>query len=178
MAREGRFGITPDLSIFGKVVGGGLPLAAVGGPAAIMDELAPLGPVYQAGTLSGNPLATAAGLAVLGELSDDVYAELEAKAEALTTGLHEVLTAAGLAVTAPRAFTLGGLFFSPDAVHNYDDARAADSDRYARFFHEMLKRNIYLAPSAFEAIFPSLSHTTEEIDRTINAAAESAELVK
>lgn len=174
---QGRFGITPDLSIFGKVVGGGLPLAAVGGPAAIMDELAPLGPVYQAGTLSGSPLATAAGLAVLGELTDAVYPELEAKTAALTTGLHDVLTAAGLAVTAPRAFTLGGLFFSPDAVHNYDDARTADSERYARFFHEMLNRNIYLAPSAFEAIFPSLAHTTDEIDRTINAAAEAAKAV-
>ena len=174
---QGRFGITPDLSIFGKVVGGGLPLAAVGGPAAIMDELAPLGPVYQAGTLSGNPLATAAGLAVLGELNDAVYPELEAKTAALTTGLHDVLTAAGLAVTAPRAFTLGGLFFSPDAVHNYDDARAADSERYARFFHEMLNRNIYLAPSAFEAIFPSLSHTDENIEATIQAAAEAAKAV-
>ncbi|MBC8090531.1 MAG: glutamate-1-semialdehyde 2,1-aminomutase, partial [Pseudonocardia sp.] len=176
---QGRFGITPDLSIFGKVVGGGLPLAAVGGPAAIMDELAPLGPVYQAGTLSGNPLATAAGLAVLGELSDDVYVELEAKTDALTTGLREVLAAAGLAVTAPRAFTLGGVFFSLNPGHHYDDARTADSERYARFFHEMLNRNIYLAPSAFEAIFPSLAHTDQNIEATIQAAAESAaELVK
>jgi glutamate-1-semialdehyde 2,1-aminomutase len=175
---QGRFGVHPDLSIFGKVVGGGLPLAAVGGPAPIMDELAPLGPVYQAGTLSGNPLATAAGLAVLGELSDDVYVELEAKTAMLTTGLHEALTSAGLAVATPRAFTLGGLFFSSDSVHNYDDARAADSDRYARFFHEMLNRDVYLAPSAFEAIFPSLAHTDQNIEETINAAAESAEAIK
>jgi glutamate-1-semialdehyde 2,1-aminomutase len=174
---QGRFGVQPDLSIFGKVLGGGLPLAAVGGPAELMDELAPLGPVYQAGTLSGNPLATAAGLAVLGELSDDVYATIEARASALTDGLVSVLSTASIAATAPRAFTLAGLFFSADPVHNYDDARATDTERYARFFHGMLDRGIYLAPSAFEAIFPSLAHSEANIERTINLAEEVASAI-
>jgi len=171
---QGRFGITPDLSIFGKVVGGGLPLAALGGPASVMDELAPLGPVYQAGTLSGNPLATAAGLAVLGELSDDLYRTLEARAAALTDGLAAALGAAGFAVTAPRAFTLAGLFFRATPVTDYDGAKAADATTYARFFHAMLDRGVYLAPSAFEAMFPSLAHTDAEIERTVQIAADAA----
>ena len=171
---QGRLGITPDLSIFGKVLGGGLPLAAVGGPASVMDELAPLGPVYQAGTLSGNPLATAAGLAVLGELSDDVYRVLEARTVALTDGLAAALAAAGFAVTAPRAFTLGGLFFSESPVANYDDAKASDARQYGRFFHAMLDRGVYLAPSAFETMFPSLAHTDADIERTVQIAAEAA----
>ena len=175
---QAAYRIRPDLSIFGKVLGGGLPLAAVGGPAALLDELAPLGPVYQAGTLSGNPLATAAGLAVLRELSDDVYSTIEAHAAALTAGLATAFADAGIAATAPRAFTLAGVFFTAEPVHNYDDARAADTARYARFFHGMLDRGVYLAPSAFEAMFPSLAHTDADIVRTVAFAAEvAAELV-
>ena len=139
---------------------------------ALLDELAPLGPVYQAGTLSGNPLATAAGLAVLDELDHEVYATIEARAVALTTGLTDALTGAGLVVSAPRAFTLAGLFFAGAPVRNYDDARAADADMYARFFHGMLDRGVYFAPSAFEAMFPSLAHTDADIARTIELAAE------
>jgi glutamate-1-semialdehyde 2,1-aminomutase len=169
-----RYGIRPDLSIFGKVLGGGLPLAAVGGPAAILDELAPLGLVYQAGTLSGNPLATAAGLAVLGELDDDVYATIEARATALTDGLASALGAAGLTVRTPRAATLAGLFFAAEPVRNFDDARASDTAAYARFFHGMLDRGVYFAPSAFEAMFPSLAHTDADIARTIELAADVA----
>jgi glutamate-1-semialdehyde 2,1-aminomutase len=171
---QGRFEVTPDLSIFGKVLGGGLPLAAIGGPSAVMDELAPIGPVYQAGTLSGNPLATAAGLAVLGQLTDDVYATLEARATKLGEGLAAALTDAGVAVTAPRAFTLAGLFFRGAPVVDYDDAKAADATRYARFFHAMLDRGVYLAPSAFEAMFPSLAHTDADIERTVQIAADVA----
>jgi glutamate-1-semialdehyde 2,1-aminomutase len=171
---QAAYNIRPDLSIFGKVLGGGLPLAVVGGPAALLDELAPLGPVYQAGTLSGNPLATAAGLAVLAELSDDVYATIEARATALTTGLAAALTDAGLAVTAPRAFTLAGLHFAREPIRNYDDARAADTALYARFFHGMLDRGVYFAPSAFEAMFPSLAHTDADIARTVELAADVA----
>ncbi len=174
---QARFGITPDLSIFGKVIGGGLPLAAVGGPAAVMDHLAPLGDVYQAGTLSGNPLATAAGLAVLAELDDESYVTLERTSARLTDGLHEALSAAGLEVQAPRAFTIGGLFFAATKVHDYDDAKKADSERYARFFHAMLDRGVFLAPSAFEAMFPSLGHTDADIDRTIELAAEAAHVI-
>jgi glutamate-1-semialdehyde 2,1-aminomutase len=170
---QGRFDLAPDLSIMGKVIGGGLPLAAVGGPAALMDELAPLGPVYQAGTLSGNPLATAAGLAVLGELDDGAYAELERIAARLTDGLAKVCADAGIDAQVPRAWTLAGIFFSSTPVHDYDGARRSDAARYASFFHGMLDRGVFLAPSAFEAIFPSLAHTDADVDRTLDAAAEA-----
>jgi glutamate-1-semialdehyde 2,1-aminomutase len=167
-----RFGITPDLSIFGKVVGGGLPLAAVGGPSALMDELAPVGPVYQAGTLAGNPLATAAGLAVLAELDDDAYVELERLATRLSDGLAAACAAANVAAQLPRAWTIDGLFFTDRAVHDYDDATTADAEQYATFFHGMLDRGIFFAPSAFESLFPSLAHTDADLDRTITAASE------
>jgi glutamate-1-semialdehyde 2,1-aminomutase len=168
---QAKFGITPDLSIFGKVVGGGLPLAALGGPAALMDELAPLGPVYQAGTLSGNPLATAAGLAVLGQLDAGSYDELEATAARLADGLRRAFDEAGVAAQVTRAFTLVGLFFSPAPVHNYEEARAADHARYANLFHGLLDRGVYFAPSGYETLFPSLAHTEADIDRTIEAVA-------
>jgi glutamate-1-semialdehyde 2,1-aminomutase len=168
---QARFDIAPDLSIFGKVIGGGLPLAAVGGPAALMDELAPVGPVYQAGTLSGNPLATAAGLAVLGQLDDGSYEQLEKTAARLTEGLRSVAADAGVPLQVPRAFTLAGLFFADAPVHDYDDAKESDVARYARFFHSMLGQGVFLAPSAFEAMFPSLAHTDADIDRTLEAAA-------
>jgi len=168
---QGHFGITPDLSIFGKVVGGGLPLAAVGGPAAVMDELAPLGPVYQAGTLSGNPLATAAGLAVLAELTDDSYAELERTAARLADGLAKAFANASVPAQVTRARTLVGVFFAEHEVRNYDDAKAADQARYASFFHHLLGDGIYVAPSAFEAVFPSLAHTDADVDRTVESAA-------
>jgi glutamate-1-semialdehyde 2,1-aminomutase len=170
---QDKYGITPDLSIFGKVVGGGLPLAALGGPAALMDELAPLGPVYQAGTLSGNPLATAAGLAVLAQLDAGSYDELEAIAARLAHGLRHAFEAAGVAAQVTRAFTLVGVFFAPAPVHNYEDARAADHARYASLFHGLLDRGVYFAPSGYETLFPSLAHTAADIDRTIEADSES-----
>jgi glutamate-1-semialdehyde 2,1-aminomutase len=171
---QGRFGVTPDLSCFGKVLGGGLPLAAFGGPAEIMDHLAPLGPVYQAGTLSGNPLATAAGLAVLDQLDADAYTRLEATATALADGLRDALAGAGVPAQVPRVGPLVGLFFSETPVTDYASAQAADGKRYAHFFHEMLARGIYLAPSPFEALFPSLSHGPAEIEEITTAAAEAA----
>ena len=167
---QGRFGITPDLSIFGKVIGGGLPLAAIGGPARLMDELAPVGPVYQAGTLAGNPLATAAGLAVLAELDDGSYVELERTATRLADGLAAAAADAGVAAQLPHVFTIAGLFFSEHEVRDYDEAKACDADRFGRFFHGMLEHGIFLAPSAFESMFPSLAHTDADIDRTIAAA--------
>ena len=169
-----RVGITPDLSIFGKVVGGGLPLAAVGGSAAVMDHLAPLGPVYQAGTLSGNPLATAAGLAALAQLDAGVYARLEAKAARLVEGLLGAFSAAGLAAQVTQAGTLAGLFFGPEPVTNYAAAQDADHERYARFFHGMLDRGVYFAPSGYETTFVSLAHSDEVIDDTIAIATEVA----
>ena len=168
---QGVFGITPDLSIFGKVVGGGLPLAAVGGPARLMDELAPLGPVYQAGTLSGNPLATAAGLAVLGQLTDDSYVMLEKTATALADGLRQAFDTAAIPAQVHQAHTLVGLFFTDHEVTDYDSAAAADAARYTKFFHHLLDGGISIAPSPFETWFPSLAHTTTDIEETVNKAA-------
>jgi glutamate-1-semialdehyde 2,1-aminomutase len=171
---QGRYGITPDLSCFGKVLGGGLPLAAFGGPAGIMDHLAPLGPVYQAGTLSGNPLATAAGLAVLAHLDGAAYARLEVTANTLAEGLRAALSKAGVTAQVPQVGPLVGLFFSETPVVDFASAQGADGKRYARFFHEMLDRGVYLAPSPFEALFPGLAHGPAEIEQIVAAAAESA----
>ena len=174
---QGRYGITPDLSCFGKVLGGGLPLAAFGGRVEVMDHLAPLGPVYQAGTLSGNPLATAAGLAVLSRLECGAYGRLEATATTLADGLRAALAKAGLPAQVPRVGPLVGLFFSESPVVDYASAQQADGKRYARFFHEMLDRGVYLAPSPFEALFPSLAHGPAEIETIVGAAAEAARAV-
>lgn len=168
-------GVTPDVWAFGKVIGGGLPVGAFGASREIMANVAPLGPVYQGGTLSGNPLATAAGLAALSQLTDDRYAELTAKAERLANGLASALADAGLPVQVPQVGPLVGLFFADDPVRDYDDAKAAaDTGLYPAFFHGMLERGIALAPGPYEAIFPSLAHTDDDIDRTIEAAAEAA----
>jgi glutamate-1-semialdehyde 2,1-aminomutase len=169
-----RMGVMPDLSIFGKVVGGGLPLAAVGGRAALMDELAPLGPVYQAGTLSGNPLATAAGLAVLAQLEPQSYDALERSAERLAAGLRGAFADAGVLAQVTRAFTLVGVFFADAPVHNYEAARRANHGRYARLFHGLLDRGVFFAPSGYETLFPSLAHTDADLDATIDAVAASA----
>jgi len=172
---QGLAGITPDVSILGKVIGGGMPLAAVGGRADVMDELAPVGAVYQAGTLSGNPLATAAGLAVLALLDGDAYRALERTATNLADGLRAAFADAGVAAQVPRAGTLLGLFFSDQPVRNYDDARAADGKAYATFFHGLLDAGVYVAPSGFEAIFPSLAHTDADVDATTEAAARATQ---
>ena len=169
-----RTGITPDLSIFGKVVGGGFPLAAVGGAAYVMDNLAPLGPVYQAGTLSGNPVATAAGLAVLARLDHAAYDRLEQTAATLVDGVAAALDKAGHAVQTSRAWTLGGLFFAEQPVLDYEDAKRADHTRYARFFHGLLERGVYVAPSGYETLFPSLAHTDDDIAFTLDAVADTA----
>jgi glutamate-1-semialdehyde 2,1-aminomutase len=157
-----RYGVTPDLTILGKIVGGGLPLAAFGGRAEIMDRLAPSGDVYQAGTLSGNPLATAAGLAVLGRLDDSVYATLERRGARLEAGLapHGRVQRVGAMAT---------LFMTDAPVRDFDDAHRCDTERYAALFRHLLGRGIYIAPSQFEAMFLSLAHGDEEIDRTIAA---------
>jgi glutamate-1-semialdehyde 2,1-aminomutase len=172
-----RYGITPDLSCFGKVIGGGLPLAAFGGRADVMDLLAPEGPVYQAGTLSGNPLATAAGLAVLDALDDAAYRMLAGRAEELGGWLTDVITEAGLAVQVPVVGPLMGLFFADEPVTDYETAKAADGERYARFFHQMLDRGVALAPSPFEVLFPSLAHPKDELERTADLAAAAARAI-
>jgi glutamate-1-semialdehyde 2,1-aminomutase len=174
---QGRYGVTPDLTTFGKVIGGGLPVGAIGGRADVMDVLAPVGPVYQAGTLSGNPLATAAGLAALAVLTDDVYGRIEAGAERLADGLRTALDKAGIGATVIREGTLVGLYLGPDAPVDYDGARRTDAATYGRLFHALLDRGVALAPGAYEVLFPGLGHTDEVIDEALDRVAEAAESV-
>jgi glutamate-1-semialdehyde 2,1-aminomutase len=162
------YGIRPDLTILGKIVGGGLPLAAFGGRAELMERLAPTGDVYQAGTLSGNPLATAAGLSVLRRLRDDeVYDQLEERAARLEEGLAPF-------GHVQRVGAMLTLFQSDEPVRNFEDARRCDTERYGALFRHLLSRGVYVAPSQFEAIFVSLAHGDEEIERTVAAVAEFA----
>jgi glutamate-1-semialdehyde 2,1-aminomutase len=168
------YGVRPDLSCFGKVIGGGLPIAAFGGRADVMACLAPLGPVYQAGTLSGNPLATAAGLAALGELDDGVFKTLAARAERLATGVHDAFEAAGLAVQVPVVGPLVGLHFGATPAVDYDTARTTDTARYSAFFHAMLRRGIAFAPGPYEVAFPGVAHDDAVIDRVVDAAHDAA----
>jgi len=167
-----RFGITPDLSTFGKIIGGGLPVGALGGRADVMDHLAPLGPVYQAGTLSGNPLAMVAGLANLDELAaGDYYAQLEARGAQLEAGLRAAAGSARVAVTFNRCGSMFCCYFTDQPVWNLDDALRADRERFKKFFHGMLAAGVYLAPSPFEAGFISTAHGEAEVEMTVKAAA-------
>jgi len=169
------FGITPDIWCFGKVIGGGLPVGAYGASREIMEHIAPLGGVYQAGTLSGNPLATAAGLAQLELLDSDAYKQLEATATRLADGLQSAFDEAGLSAVVPQVGSLVGVFFTGVAPTNFDEAQAAaDNGVYPKFFHAMLDRGIAFAPGAYEALFPSLAHTDSIIDTTIDAASSAA----
>jgi glutamate-1-semialdehyde 2,1-aminomutase len=170
-----RYGVTPDLYCFGKVIGGGFPLAAFAGRSDLLSTLAPLGPVYQAGTLSGNPVATAAGLAVLRLLDGGAYEQLAATATALGAALAGACQAAGVPAWVPVEGTLVGMFLASGPVRDFDQARAAvDAGRYPPFFHHMLDAGVALAPGAYEALFPGLAHGTEEVDRTAEAAAKAA----
>jgi glutamate-1-semialdehyde 2,1-aminomutase len=169
-----RYQVTPDLTCLGKIVGGGLPVGAYGGRREIMELIAPLGPVYQAGTLSGNPLAMAAGVATLRLLAEPgVYDHLEALSARLAAGLQEAAVRAGVAYTANRLGSMLTGFFCSGPVTDYASAKDADTKRYAAFFREMLERGVYLAPSQFEAAFVSLAHTEADIDATIDAAREA-----
>jgi glutamate-1-semialdehyde 2,1-aminomutase len=166
-----RFGVHPDLSTFGKVIGGGLPVGAYGGRRALMEQMAPVGRVYQAGTLSGNPLATAAGLAVLSlAVRPGVYEQLEATAQKIASGLQSLAREAGVPFTTSACGGLFGFFFHPGPVESYADAQKADTERFRVFFHAMLDQGIYLAPSAFEAGFVTTAHGDTEIDQTLEAA--------
>lgn len=167
-------GVTPDLALFAKVVGGGFPLAAFGGRADVMSELAPAGAVYQAGTLSGNPVAVAAGQAQLRLLDADAYARLRTLADRLAGGLESAFTQAGVPVAVPQVGSLFSLFFTETPVRDYASAREADTSRYAAFFHGMLSRGQYFAPSTYEAVFVSLAHSQDDIDATVTAAADVA----
>ena len=164
------YGIHPDLTCLGKVLGGGLPLAAFGGTREIMDLLAPEGPVYQAGTLSGNPLAVAAGLTTLELLSrPGIYKALETRGKRLQEGFEGVLRKHGMRATINRIGSMMTLFFGVERVRNAVEARKCDRELFARFFHGMLKRGIYMPPAPFEAAFLSLAHTAADLAKTIAA---------
>jgi glutamate-1-semialdehyde 2,1-aminomutase len=166
------YGITPDLSTFGKVIGGGLPVGAYGGKKSLMELVAPSGPVYQAGTLSGNPLAVAAGSAMLGELERDpaVYERLERSSAALCDGLAGLAREAGVPHRLNRVGSMFTLFFTESEVYDYPSAKTSDTKRFGRFFHALLDGGVYLPPSQFEAAFVSAAHDGGAIDHTLSAA--------
>ncbi len=171
---QARYGITPDLTTLGKIIGGGLPVGAYGGRAEIMEMLAPLGPVYQAGTLAGNPVTMAAGGATLRELSEPtIYRALEARSTALERGVAEAIGAAGIEACVVREASMLTVFFTPRPPMNLADASSADTARFGRFFQAMLRRGVLLPPSQFEAWFVSAAHTEAEIETTVRAAAEA-----
>jgi glutamate-1-semialdehyde 2,1-aminomutase len=177
---QAKYDITPDITCFGKVIGGGLPIGAIGGSAAVMEHLSPLGPVFHAGTLSGNPLATAAGLAALGELTGDVYIELMARARRLSALLRDACAAGGFAVSFPVVGTLVGIVCGDVAldpsfeVLNFDDAKRTDEAAYAAFFQAMLREGVAMAPGAYEAIFVGLAHDDAVLDAIGEAAYRAA----
>ena len=175
----GLYRLEPDLVTFGKVVGGGLPVGGFGGRGEVMDRIAPAGPVYQAGTLSGNPVAMAAGAATLEQLTPPVYARLEELSARLASGLGVAAAEAGVPVQVNRVGSMLTVFFSPQPVDDARGARACDTRRFGRFFHAMLERGVYLPPSQFEAAFLSAAHSEADVDETVAAAEEAfAEVAK
>lgn len=170
--------VMPDLTCLGKIIGGGLPVGAYGGPKEIMQMISPAGPVYQAGTLSGNPLAMTAGIATLEQLQrPGVYEELDRKSALLAQGLAQAAQAANVAVSFNRTQSLQTCFFTKEAVRDFATAASSDTQRYATFFRSMLEQGIYLAPSQFEASFVSLAHTVKDIERTVEAAFQAFKAV-
>ncbi len=169
---QGHYGITPDLTTLGKVIGGGLPVGAFGGKKVIMEEISPLGPVYQAGTLSGNPLSMAAGMQTLTLVSEEgMHEALDAKAKRLVNGIMAKAQDAGIAMSSNQVGGMFGLFFSDEEkISSFAQVTKSDQERFKKFFHGMLDEGVYLAPSAFEAGFVSAAHTNEDIDATISAA--------
>lgn len=175
LARGGaqeRFGIKPDLTTFGKIIGGGLPVGAFGGRAEIMDCLAPMGPVYQAGTLSGNPLAMAAGIAALEELTDETYSRLEKLGAELEKGMRAAALAARVPVQFNRCGSMFCAYFTEKPVHNLAEAMQSDRERFKKYFHGMLEKGIYFAPSQFEAGFISTAHSEQDVEKTVQSAAQ------
>ena len=163
---QGRLGVKPDLSTFGKIIGGGFPAAAFGGRAEIMDMLAPLGPVYQAGTLSGNPVAMASGIQTISLLSEsDFYNNLEIKSNAFIAELKDIINRKDIVLN--HIGSMFTLFFSNHEIRNFDDVKRSDTDRFAKFFRELLKENIYISPSAFEASFISAAHTPQQLEKVL-----------
>lgn len=175
---QGLYGVRPDLTCLGKIVGGGLPLGVYGGRADIMSTIAPEGPVYQAGTLSGNPLATAAGLAVLRKLDQAAYARLDELGQRLESGLRKTLATAGVPVLLHRVGSAFTIFFCDKPISDFASAKRSDTKRYGRFFHEMLSRGIYLPPAQLEAGFISLAHTDKDIDTFITMSQEALAAIR
>ena len=172
------YGVRPDLTTFGKVIGGGLPVGAYGGRADLMDQVAPSGPVYQAGTLSGNPLAMAAGIATLERLAEPhTYEQLERQSARLAEGLLAAAKDAGVEAFGTRVGSMLGLYFQGGPVRNADDARKSDTAAFGRYHRAMLDHGVYLAPSQFESSFVSLAHDDAAIDQTLDAAAEAFKVV-
>ena len=168
---QAHYGIEPDLTTLGKIIGGGLPVGAYGGRQDLMEQVAPQGPVYQAGTLSGNPVAMAAGIATLKEvLKNGFYEELEKKTARLLKGLESAADKAGIPVALDHVGSMAGLFFAKGPINNFENAKTSDLSRYAEYFQGMRANGIYLAPSQFEAFFVSAAHSDADIDRTIAAA--------
>ena len=174
-ARE-RFGVTADLTTLGKVIGGGLPVAAYGGRRELMEQIAPSGNVYQAGTLSGNPLAMAAGLATVRALSPALHERIAMRTARLVQGLREVAARRGIPFTADCAGSMWGFFFRAEPVRSFSDAKTSDVERFKRFFHAALDRGVYLAPSAFEAAFMSAAHSDADIDETLSRLDDAMRL--
>lgn len=175
---QGLYSLTPDLTCLGKIVGGGMPLAVYGGRREVMGKVAPLGPVYQAGTLSGNPLSVAAAKATLALLSDDLYTQLEARGAALESGLKDAIAELGITASVQRVGSMITLFFHPGPILSWDDAKSCDTTAFGNFHQGLMKRGIYWPPAQFEAAFLSAAHTQNDIESTIVAARESlAELL-
>ncbi|MEC1499812.1 glutamate-1-semialdehyde 2,1-aminomutase [Bacillus sonorensis] len=167
---QGYFGVTPDLTCLGKVIGGGLPVGAYGGKAEIMEKIAPSGPIYQAGTLSGNPLAMTAGLETLKQLTPDSYREFSRKADRLEKGISEAARKNGIPYTFNRAGSMIGFFFTNEPVINYDTAKRSDLSLFADYYKGMADEGVFLPPSQFEGLFLSTAHTDEDVEYTITAA--------
>ena len=166
------YGIKPDLTALGKIIGGGLPVGAVGGSAKVMEYLAPLGPVYQAGTLSGNPLAMSAGLSVLNQLDDEMYENLRKTTENFCLGLREIFETYSCSVSINYVCGMFSIFFGVDSVVNFDEVNNSDTEKYSRFFYAMLNRGIYLAPSPYELAFLSTAHSEEILNKTLGATED------
>jgi len=175
---QAKYDVRPDITCFGKVIGGGLPIGAIGGSRAVMENLSPLGKVFHAGTLAGNPLATAAGLSALNELTQDVYMELGARARQLATLLRDACTSAGIVAQFPVVGTLVGAFFGKSVPTNFDEAKQTDEKLYAKFFHAMLNEGVAMAPGAYEALFVGVGHTDAVMEQLAAAAHRAAHAVR
>ncbi|WP_409251538.1 glutamate-1-semialdehyde 2,1-aminomutase [Bacillus sp. SCS-153A] len=175
---QGFYGVTPDLTCLGKVIGGGLPVGAYGGKAEIMEKIAPSGPIYQAGTLSGNPLAMTAGYETLSQLTPESYKEFERKADRLEEGLHTAAEKYDIPHTINRAGSMIGIFFTNEEVKNYEGAKSSDLELFSAYYREMANEGVFLPPSQFEGLFLSTAHTDEDIKKTIEAAEKAFEKIK